>query len=123
MSSRTLRVAAFALAALVLAAPAQAGGKKWHGHHGHGHHHRHHHGCGHGVYYAAPRYVEHHYAYPVYHYAPSPAYYCGPCGHYFGSYDLLSHHVHLHHHIAVLELPSVIFQASIGGGAGWVFED
>lgn len=118
MLRRSLRLAPFALAlaALVLAAPASGGGKKWHRHH-----HKHHHGCGHGGHWA-PRYVEHHYAYPVYHYAPSPSYYCGPCGHYFGSYDHLSHHVHRHHHIAVFELPRVIFQASIGGGAGWVFD-
>jgi hypothetical protein len=29
--------------------------------------------------------------------------------------------VHHHHHIAAIQLPSVIFQASIGGGFGWVF--
>lgn len=121
MFRRSLRVAplALALAALVLAAPASAGGKKWHRHH-----HRHHHGCGHGHgWHRPPRYVEHHHAYPVYHYAPSPAYYCGPCGHSFGSYHLLSRHVHHHHDVAVFELPHVIFQASIGGGLGWVFED
>jgi hypothetical protein len=111
---------ALALAASVLAAPADAGGRKWGHHKRHHHHHRHHHGCGHGGYYA-PRYVEYR-AYPVYHYAPAaPAYYCGPCGHHFDSYDHLSYHVHRHHHVAVLELPSVIFQASIGGGVGWVF--
>ena len=125
MLRRTLRSVplALALAALVLAGPAAAGGHRWRHHGGHhGHHHRHHHGCGHGGYYA-PRYVEHHdYAYPVYQYGPRPeAYYCGPCGHHFDSYDHLSHHVHLHHHIAVLELPSVIFHASIGGAIGWVF--
>jgi hypothetical protein len=119
MFRRLLRVAplALALAALVLAAPASAGGKNWH-------RHDHHHGCGHGHgWHRPPRYVEHHYAYPVYHYAPSPAYYCGPCGHSFGSYHLLSHHVHHHHHVATFELPRVIFHASIGSGAGWVFED
>ena len=131
MLRRSLRAAPFALAlaALVLAGPADAGGRKWkhhkrhHGHHGHHerNHHRHHHGCGHGGYYA-PRYVEHHsYAYPVYHYGPPQAY-CGPCGSHFDSYDHLSYHVHRHHHIAMLELPSVIFQASIGSGVGWVFD-
>ena len=125
MLRRTLRSAPFALAvaALVLAGPADAGGHKWKHHKGHhGHHHRHDHGCGHGNYYA-PRYVEHHdYGYPVYHYAPRrEAYYCGPCSHRFDSYDDLSYHVHRQHQIAVFELPSVIFQASIGGGVGWVF--
>ena len=124
MLQRTLRSAPFALAlaALVLAGPASAGGHKW-GHH-EGHHHSHHHdGCGHADY-NAPRYVERHvYAYPVYHHEEGPAYYCGPCGHHFDSYDDLSYHVHRHHHIAVLELPSVIFEASIDGGVGWVFGD
>ena len=121
----TLRSAPFALAlaALVLAGPADAGGHKRKHHKGHhGYQHRHDRGCGHGDYYA-PRYVERrHYSHPVYHYAPGPeAYYCGPCGHHFDSYDRLSYHVHHDHHIAVFELPSVIFQASIGGGVGWVF--
>ena len=55
----------------------------------------------------------------VYHHGYS--YYCSPCSHYFGSYDHLSHHVHHLHGIAVLELPSLIVEASIGGGVGWVF--
>ena len=110
---------ALALAALVLAGPASAGGHGW----GHGHHRDHHQSCGHGDYYA-PRYVEHRvHAYPVYYYDAAPAYYCGPCGYHFDSYDDLSYHVHHHHHVAVLELPSLIFQASIGGGVGWVFGD
>jgi hypothetical protein len=107
------------------------------GHRGHGHydrhhgggHHRHHHGCGHGHGWGRPRYVVknyyHHggYGYPVHHYGyggPVP-YFCDPCGHYFDSYDHLSHHVHHHHHVAAIQLPFVIFQASIGGGVGWVF--
>jgi hypothetical protein len=69
------------------------------------------HGGGHG-----------HGYYPVRHYAPAPVpYYCDPCSDYFDSYDALSHHVHHHHHVAVLQLPFVIFQASIGGGVGFVF--
>ena len=123
MFRHTLRSVPFALAlaALVLAGPAAAGGHKWKHHNGH-HGHRHDRGCRHGDYYA-PRYVEQHaYAYPVYHYDHGPqAYYCGPCSHHFDSYDDLSYHVHRHHHIAVIELPSVIFEASIGGGIGWVF--
>ena len=123
MFRHTLRSAPFALAfaALLLAGPASAGGHKWRHQHGH-HDHQHQHGCGHGDYYA-PRYVEHHYReYPVYEYGHGPeAYYCGPCGHHFDSYDDLSYHVHRQHQIAVFELPSVIFQASIGGGVGWVF--
>ena len=91
-----------------------------HGGHG-GHGHRHHRGCGHGGWHG-PRIVNHHYGgYPVHHYGYAPAAYCGPCGNHFDSYDDLSYHVHHHHHIAALELPFVIFQASIGGGAGWVY--
>ena len=128
MLQRTLRSASFALAlaALVLAGPARAGGHKWGHHEGHhyGHHHHHHDGWEDDDYYA-PRYVEHRvYAYPVYHYVEAPAYYRGPCGEHFDSYDDLSYHVQHHHHpVAVLELPSVIFRASIGGGVGWVFGD
>jgi hypothetical protein len=123
---------ALASALLLPAAPAAAHGdddyehpgkhhRKHYGHYrGHGHHH--HPGCGHGGYYA-PRYVvrNHFHGYPVYRHDYAPAAYCGPCGNYFDSYDDLSYHVHHHHHIAVLQLPFVIFQASIGGGAGWVF--
>ena len=94
------------------------------GHHG-GHGHRHHRGCGHGGGHGGwygPRVVKHHYySYPVHHYGYAPAAYCGPCGNHFDSYDDLSYHVHHHHHIAAIELPFVIFQASIGGGVGWVF--
>jgi hypothetical protein len=90
--------------------------------HGGGHGHRHHSGCGHG--WRGPRVVKHkYYGYPVHHYGYAPAAYCGPCGHHFASYDVLSHHVHHHHHIAAIALPSVIFQASIGGGVGWVYDD
>jgi hypothetical protein len=100
---------------------------KHHGrHHGRGHGHRHHHGCGHGYghgeYYYAPRVVvEHAYGYPVHHYGAPDVYFCNPCSYYFDSYDLLYSHVHHHHHIAAIQLPSLIFQASIGGGFGWVF--
>ena len=142
LHSRFALPLSLAAALLLAAAPASADSwKKHHKHHhkhakhhwkhggghgGHGHHggHRHHDGCGHhgyGGYYAPSYVVEHHsYGYPVYHY-PAERYYCGPCSHYFGSYDLLSHHVHHQHAIAVVAVPSVIFQASIGGGAGWVF--
>src|SRR5262245_30474845 len=140
MSLRTRRALPllFAGALLLAAAPASAdswrkhngghghGNHHWKnhgGHHGHGGHHRHHHGCGHGGGgYYAPVIVEHSYAYPVYQYGYGPErYYCGPCAHYFDSYDHLSHHVHVHHAIAAIQLPAVIFQASIGGGVGWVF--
>ena len=124
MSLRTRRALPllFAAALLLVAAPASAGGWKKHHKHHHKHHHghRHHHGFGHGGYYAPSYVVRHSYGYPVYHYAPE-SYYCGPCSHYFDSYDHLSHHVHHDHHVAVIQLPSVIFQASIGGGVGWVF--
>lgn len=120
----------FAAALLLAAAPASADGwRKHHKHHQkhakhhwkhHGGHHRHHDGCGHGGYYAPSYVARHSYGYPVYYHAPE-RYYCGPCSHYFESYDHLSHHVHHHHHIAAIELPSLIFQASIGGGVGWVF--
>lgn len=131
MSLRTRRALPllFAAALLLAAAPASAdGGRKHHKHHHkHAKHHwkhhgghRHHDGGGHGGYYAPSYVVRHSYGYPVYHHAPQ-SYYCGPCSHYFESYDHLSHHVHHHHHIAAIELPSVIFQASIGGGVGWVF--
>ena len=124
MSLRTLRSLPLLIAAafLLFAVPASAGG--WHKHHRkhHHEHHRHHHGCGHGSYDAPSYVVRHSYGYPVYHHGYGPeAYYCGPCGNHFDSYDDLSYHVHDHHHVAVLELPSVIFQASIGGGIGWVF--
>ncbi len=110
------------IAALLSAGPASANGNHWRRHH-HKHHHRHHHGCGHGGYYA-PRYVEHQYrGYPVYHHGQGPrSYYCGPCSHHFDSYDDLSYHVHQHHSIAVLQLPFVLFEASIGGGVGWVYD-
>jgi hypothetical protein len=62
----------------------------------------------------------HGYGHGGYGYAPVP-YYCDPCSHYFDSYHALSHHVHHRHHIAVLELPFVIFEARIGGGVGFVF--
>jgi len=91
-----------------------------HGGHG-GHGHRHHRGCGHGGWHG-PRVVKNYYhGYPVHQYGYAPAAYCGPCGNHFDSYDDLSYHVHRHHHIAAIELPFVIFQASVGGGAGWVF--
>ena len=110
MLGRTLRSAPLALVllALVLAGPAAAGGHKWK-HHGHGHGHHHDRACGHDAYYYAPRYVEHwHYREPVVHYVPAPQpYYCGSCG----------------HPVAVLAVPSVIFQASIGGGWGWDIDD
>ena len=132
MRSRFAAVAALCVTILVLAAPASAGGKhgrgKHRGHYGHHerhydrHEHRHHRGCGHGHYgygYGyAPRHAD--YAYPVYRHG---GYYCGPCSGHFSSYDHLAHHVHLHHHVAAIALPSVIFQASIGGGVGWVFGD
>ena len=64
----------------------------------------------------------HYHGYPVHHYGGyAPSAYCGPCGNHYDSYDDLSYHVHHHHHIAALQLPFVIFQASIGGGAGWVY--
>lgn len=120
--SHRFRVSSLLLAlALVLAGPASAHG--WKKHHKH-RHHRHHHGCGHGGTYA-PAPHAHHYArpYPVYSYVAPVPYYCGPCAHHFDSYDDLSYHVHRRHHVAVFELPRVIFQASIGGGVGWMFED
>jgi hypothetical protein len=78
---------------------------------------------GHRGYYGhRPHVARHAYGYPVYDYGyDTGAYYCGPCNHYFDSYDRLSHHVHGHHGVAVLALPSVILQASIGGGIGWAF--
>jgi hypothetical protein len=48
-------------------------------------------------------------------------FFCNPCGDFFDSYDDLSYHVHRHHHVAAVQLPFVIFQASIGGGTGFVF--
>jgi len=101
-------------------------GKHWkhYGKHHGGHGHRHHRGCGHGHggYYYAPSYVVgHSYGYPVHHYGAPELYFCNPCSYYFDSYDLLYSHVHHHHHIAAIQLPSLIFQASIGGGFGWVF--
>jgi hypothetical protein len=94
--------------------------KKHHGKHYSKKHHRRHHG--HGGYGHGSYVTRHAYGYPVHHYGyDSGAYYCGPCRHYFDSYDHLSHHVHGHHGVAVLALPSVILQASIGGGIGWVF--
>jgi hypothetical protein len=98
-----------------------------HGHHyrhgGHGGHgHRHHRGCGHGGWHGKHVVKNYYGGYPVHHYGYAPAAYCGPCGHPFDSYDHLSYHVHHHHHIAAIELPFVIFQASIGGGAGWVYD-
>jgi len=95
---------------------------KHRGHYRHGGHgHRHHRGCGHGGWHG-PRVVKNYYhGYPVHQYGYAPAAYCGPCGNHFDSYDDLSYHVHRHHHIAAIELPFVIFQASVGGGAGWVF--
>jgi len=92
------------VAALVLAGPAHAGGpkSKHHGHHGQ-HHHR---SCGHDAYYYAPRYVEHwHYREPVVHYVPVPAPY------------------YVERPVAVLAVPSVIFEASIGGGWRWGIDD
>ena len=139
LRSRLAVPIALAAALLVPAVPAAAddddhgrhGHRGRHGHYKHhkhhykhhgGHHHRHHDGCGHGGWHG-PRIVKHHYhGYPVHHYGYAPAAYCGPCGHHFASYDLLSHHVHHHHHIAAIELPSVIFQASVGGGVGWVYD-
>jgi len=123
---------ALACALLLPAVPAAAHDDDgWGGHGGrHGHywhrdhrgHHRHHHRCGHRGWYG-PRVVKHkYYGYPVHHYGYAPAAFCGPCGHYFASYDHLSHHVHHHHHIAVIELPFVIFQASLGGGVGWIYD-
>ncbi len=122
MSNRTRVALSLAIAALLLAGPASAHGNKWRRHH-YGNHHRHHHGCGHG-HYSAPRYVEHHYrGYPTYHHGYGPrAHYCGPCSRHFDSYDDLSYHVHHHHSIAVLQLPFVLFEASIGGGVGWVYD-
>ena len=122
MLRRTRAFVLLSLAAVLLAGPAFANGKHWRKHHKH--HHRHHDGCGHGGHWA-PRYVEHHYArpYPVYHHGYGGAAYCGPCGNYFDSYDHLSHHVHHQHHVAVLQLPFVLFEASVGGGGGWVYED
>lgn len=119
----------FAAALLLAAAPASANGWRKHHEHHHGHakhHHEHgkHHWKHRGGHDHGPRYVVRHaYGYPVYHYGHGhgPSFYCGPCSHYFESYDHLSHHVHHHHHVAAIELPSVIFQASIGGGVGWVF--
>jgi hypothetical protein len=140
---------ALATALLLPAVPAAADDddddrRGWRGHRGHhrshgdhdrhrsrhhGGHHRHHRGCGHGGHgghggYYAPRYVvkNHYHGYPVHYYDRGPeSYYCGPCSDHFDSYDDLSYHVHRRHHVAVLQLPFVIFQASIGGGVGWVF--
>jgi hypothetical protein len=138
---RRLALALALTGALLLPAlPALADGGGWRGHRGHDRHDRHHHGHhakhhgghhghhrhhhGHGGH--GPRIVvkNHYRGYPVHHYdyGHAPAFYCGPCSHHFGSYDALSHHVHHHHHIAAIALPSVIFQASIGGGVGWVFD-
>jgi hypothetical protein len=119
MLRRLLRVApfTFALAALLLAAPADAHGPKWRRHYGHSYHD----GRGYGGFYYAPRYVVRPaYRYPVYHYGYGPeAFFCGPCSHHFASYDDLSYHVHHRHRIAVLELPSVIIR---GPGIGWYFD-
>jgi hypothetical protein len=103
------------------------GGHGGHGHHGrhggHGHGHRHHHGCGHGGH--GNKYVvkNNYYGYPVHDYGYEPGYYCGRCSHAFESYHALSFHVHHQHHVAAIELPFVILQASIGGGMGWVYDD
>jgi hypothetical protein len=127
MSHHTRRALPLLIAAALLLAAAPASADGWRKHHKHHwkharHHWKHHHG--HGGYYAPRVVVRHSYGYPVYHYGYGPErYYCGPCSHYFESYDHLSYHVHHHHHIAAIELPSLIFQASIGGGVGWVFGD
>ena len=122
MLLRLLRAAPFtlALAALLLAAPADAHGPKWRRHYGHYHHG----GYGHGDVYYAPRYVVRPaYGYPVYTHGYGPeAFFCGPCSHPFGSYDELSYHVHHHHRIAVIELPSVIIHGRLGAGVGWFFD-
>jgi hypothetical protein len=124
MLRRSLHFAPFALAVLgfLLAAPADAHGRKWRRHfkHHHGHHHRHHHGCGHSY---GPGYGHgyHHGGYPVYHYAEPSFYYCGPCGHHFRSYDALSHHVHHHHHVSLLELPFLIVHGTLDATLGWIF--
>lgn len=130
MSLRTRRALPLLFAAALLLAAAPASADNWRKHHKHHHKHakqhwkhhggpRHHHG--HRSHYAPRIVVKHSYGYPVYHYDHGPSYYCGPCSHYFASYDHLSHHVHHNHHVASIHLPSVIFQASIGGGVGWVF--
>jgi hypothetical protein len=135
MLLRKRLVVPFALAGalLVPALPAAADDGGWRGHRGHhghhkhhskhhGGHHRHYRSHGHGDWHAPRLVIKNHYhGYPV-HYYDSPAYYCGPCSHHFDSYDALSYHVHHHHHIAAIALPTVIFQASIGGGVGWVFD-
>jgi hypothetical protein len=47
-------------------------------------------------------------------------YHCGPCSHYFGSYDALHVHVHHAHHVPLFRLPHVIVQTSFGFGfPGW----
>jgi hypothetical protein len=131
MSLRTRLAFPLLCAALLVLAAAPAGADGWRKHHKHHHKHakhhwkhhaRHHHG-GHGRSYAPRVVVRHHsYGYPVHHYGHGPSFYCGPCSHSFDSYDHLSHHVHHHHHVAAIRLPEVIFQASIGGGVGWVFD-
>ena len=112
----------FAAALLLAAAPASADSWRKHDkhHHKHAKHHwKHHGGRGYGYGHGPRVVVQHAYGYPVYHYGDAPSFYCGPCSHYFESYDHLSYHVHHHHHVAAIALPTVIFQASIGGG--WVF--
>ena len=79
MLRRLLRTAPFtlAIAALLLAAPADAHGPKWRRHYA-----RHYYGPGPGAFYYAPRYVVR--PYPVYDhgygYGPE-AFFCGPCSH------------------------------------------
>jgi hypothetical protein len=103
----------------MLAGPAAAHGRKWRGHYGYSHGHRHFDGYGHRY---APRYVARHRGYPVYHYAPAPAFfYCAACRHHFDSYDHLSYHVHRHHHISLLELPFVIVHDTLDATLGWIF--
>jgi hypothetical protein len=47
-------------------------------------------------------------------FTPAPAYYCRPCHHYYRSYDGFCDHVHRHHHVPRLHLPSVFFETSFG---------
>ena len=98
MSKRSLRLAPFALAlaALALASPALAEGHAW------GHYKHRHHGCDYDDD-DAPRYTQHYHAHPVYRYYEAPVAYYEPV-----------YHVHHYHPFAVIELPAVVFHASIG---------
>lgn len=46
-------------------------------------------------------------------------YHCAPCGYSYGSYDDFCDHVHHHHHVPRLDLPSVFIET----GFGFVFHE